>query len=666
MCHRNHVLGDRACRLLVLIASIAFGIAWTLVHGKSLHWDAVNYHFYLGFAALHDRFALDFFAAGTPSYINPYAYVPLHLLGSAGAPAAVAATVLAAVHSLSFWLTYEFALVVSPEGSGRERQAFAVLALLFAALSPVLLHGLGMTLVDIPLGALVVAGWLALAISLRRESLGWVALGAALGGLAAGLKLSNAPYAVAALSMLAFFPGNWRRKLLGTAVFGAACGVAFLAVSAPWGLGLWHAFGNPLFPFLNDYFRSPDFTSAALHYERFRPANLWEFLVRPFEMLSPLSRQHTEGHAPDLRFAALFVALAGAAVVGFRRRSPGRPVRGEAHESEEFRDAGRVLTAVAVAFVIAWCLWLKSSGNSRYFIPMSCVAAALLASLLHRAYRRWKDPSLVAIALILLAQSTLLAVGADLKRDGEAWDGPLLPMQYPDRFRDEPHLFLSTSFLSGSAFLPHWHRESGMITISGFYALGPDRPGWERAQRMISRNASRLRSLTLLPKGYDESTGLPGPTSDLDVYFRRFGLAIDSTDCEFVKAQTNLTDTARTDDRQRWATWVTCRLRPDPEAAERYVRDVRDVEVIFDRVEATCPNLFHPQRPVTEQFPNWTRLYNMGSEIQLWIADGRLLYRSSLLGGDPIDIGSVREWSIGARPIDCSKKYEPAFGGLLE
>ena len=45
----------------------------------------------------------------------------------------------------------------------------------------------------------------------------------------------------------------------------------------------------------------------------------------------------------------------------------------------------RVLIALATAFLVAWCLWLKSSGNSRYFIPMGCVAAALLAVALHRA-----------------------------------------------------------------------------------------------------------------------------------------------------------------------------------------------------------------------------------------------------------------------------------------
>ena len=86
----------------------------------------------------------------------------------------------------------------------------------------------------------------------------------------------------------------------------------------------------------------------------------------------------------------------------------------------------------------------------------------------------------------------------------------------------------------------------------------------------------------------------------------------------------------------------------------------------LDRIEDACPNLFQPARPVTEQTPYWTRLYNMGSEIQLWIEDGRILYFAPPLGGDPIDIGTVADWMERPQPIDCSRKSAPAFGGLLE
>ena len=180
--------------------------------------------------------------------------------------------------------------------------------MLLAALNPVLLQSLGMTLVDVPLGGLVVASWLMLGIALRRGTLGWVIGGALLGGLAGGLKLSNAFYAAAALLMLAFFPGSWQRRLQAAVIYGAACALAFVAVSAPWSYKLWQTFGNPLFPFLNTlplprlHLRDAELRALPTRDAVGVPA-------RPFDCCRPMV--HTRGRAPDLRYAALFVAMIG-------------------------------------------------------------------------------------------------------------------------------------------------------------------------------------------------------------------------------------------------------------------------------------------------------------------------------------------------------------------
>ena len=109
---------------------------------------------------------------------------------------------------------------------------------------------------------------------------------------------------------------------------------------------------------------------------------------------------------------------------------------------------------------------------------------------------------------------------------------------------------------------------------------------------------------------------------------------------------------------------LPCRGRA--EEAHSYARQVREVDQVFDRIEDTCPNLFHPRRPVTEQLPSWVRLYNMGSEIQLWTEQGKVHYFSPVMRGDPISAGTLEDWLAGGRPIDCSRKSMPAFGGLLE
>ena len=104
-------------------------------------------------------------------------------------------------------------------------------------------------------GPFVVAAWLLLAKAVRSGAWKAVAFAGALSGIAAGLKLSNATFAVAAVTMLAFLPG---RRLRGVVIYGVASAATFATVAAPWSWRLWSEFGNPLFPFFNHVFASPE------------------------------------------------------------------------------------------------------------------------------------------------------------------------------------------------------------------------------------------------------------------------------------------------------------------------------------------------------------------------------------------------------------------------
>jgi Glycosyltransferase family 87 len=655
---------DRSAgRFVAYAASLLFTIGWTLALGKDAHWDALNYHLYLGYSALNDRFAQDFFGAGAPSYLNPYAYVPLWLMTRAGVPAFAMATVFAALHAMILWLTYELAMVARARDDTVRQPAFALLAVALAALNPVLLQWIGATAIDISTGVLVVGGWLAVAIALRDGKLGALAAAGVLCGVAAALKLSNALFAMAVLPALLLLPGPPFRRLRGSAVFGIACGVAFVVVALPWSLELWEEFGNPFFPFLNHWFHSPDFTDAPLRYERFIPDSWLAFLYRPFAMVAPGELVHTEPRAPDLRYAVLIGALALWAAIGLGRVVGAR--LGRANGSDAIDPASlRVLLGLTVGVTTSWCLWLAQSGNSRYFVPMACVSAVVLALVLQRLCRRWRKPTLLVIALLLVWQVVQIAFGADWKRGGLAWEGPWIRVQVPDRYRNEPYLHLSAAFLSGSVLVPYLHPRSGLINITGFTVIGPGGPGGTRAQAMIERNLARVRLLTPLPSGMSEPTAVRNFADAHAGLVRRYGLRIDSVDCDILSVEGNLRGSIRRPGdppRSPWTHFASCRLEHAPGEAARFAREVREVDVIFDRVEDACPNLFQPRRPLTEQRPHWVRLYNAGTEMQLWIDSGRVKYFLPVARkGEPIDIGAAEDWARGPLPIDCSRKFTSA------
>lgn len=644
-----------AWRALAIVVSLAIALGWTFAQGKDVHWDAVNYHLYLGFSALHDRFAQDFFAAGPPAYLAPYAYVPLYLMSAAGWSAIAAATAIAAWHALALWLVFELAAAAGLRREDGRSPAWALLALLLAALNPVLLQGLGSTLSDISAGVPVLASWLALVYALRSGRTRVLVLAGILGGIAATLKLSNAFFAIGAATALFFLPGPLATRARGLLVYGAACAVAFAVSLAPWALRLWSEFGNPLFPFLNQVFHSADFTAEALHYERFIPHGLLHGALRPFEMLSVASHVHTEPRAPDVRYVALIAAGAAWAVA----------VRAGSREdaNDAAREAGTegALYGLVAALGTSWLIWLAMSGNSRYFVPMACVAGVVLALLLQRLHRRWPDVTALATALVLGVQGVQLAVGADLERSGLAWEGPWIRVDIPQRMRDEPSLYLSVGFLSGSAFLPYLHPQAGMINVGGFNVIAPGHAGFERASRMIERNAHRLRLLLPLPAGIVDRASLPGPPEQLDVYVRRLGLRVDGSDCEFPRLEGNLRGERRPESNSTWKYFISCRLVAAPAERLAYERRVAEVDAAFDRVEDACPALFHPRRPPTQEYGYLARTYHMGSEMQLFVEEGRVKYFFPLRGGDPIDIGTLAAWREAPQRIDCTRRTQPAF-----
>ncbi len=192
-------------RWYVYAACTVLAIALNFVFGKETAWDLLHYHLYAGFSALNDRFDLDYFAAGVQSYFNPYAYVPFYALVKLGLPALAVGTVLAMIHSVVLWLTYELACRVSPSEDRKGRFFFGVCATVLAFMNPVLLQQIGSSFSDITTTGLVLGGWLLLVQAVLRPRMKLVIFAATLLGFATALKPTNGLYAVTAFLLVAFF-----------------------------------------------------------------------------------------------------------------------------------------------------------------------------------------------------------------------------------------------------------------------------------------------------------------------------------------------------------------------------------------------------------------------------------------------------------------------------
>ncbi len=515
-------------RVSMYAACTVLALASNYLLGKDMPWDLLNYHLYAGFNAVNDRFSQDYFAAGAVGYFNPYAYVPFYALVCAGLPALAIGSVLAGVHSVILWLTFELAVLVSPSDDPRMRMTYGLCAVALAFMNPILIQQIGSSFADITTAELVLGGWVLLLSAVRTPSLVRVAGAGLLLGVATGLKLTNAVHAVAAIAVLIMLPLPPRRRMRFGATYLTILGLGFVILAAPWSYRLEKTFGNPFFPLMNTVFRSPEFTTELLHHYRFIPGTLIEALWRPFAMVDPVRMVHEELRAPDLRYAVLAVLLCVLLASWLRRRfanPPGAAPRPELPSSE------RALAAFLCGLGADWVLWLSGSGNGRYFLPMACVAAVMIVALLFRLLALRPKVRNYVLAALFGVQAIQLWMGTDFRWNPVPWGGQWFKVAVPEKLTTEPNLFLTIGVSSNSFIAPFLAGGSGLINFSGGYALGPEGASGERIGALMRRFSPNVRVLVPGKRIHLDAERRPPFRSEVDADLARFGLRVDTADC---------------------------------------------------------------------------------------------------------------------------------------
>ncbi|HTA64069.1 MAG TPA: hypothetical protein VK753_01070, partial [Xanthomonadaceae bacterium] len=182
----------------------------------------------------------------------------------------------------------------------------------------------------------------------------WCAAGA-IAGAVAGLKLTAAPYCLGLAGAAIAWP-SWRGMPQRLAAL-ASGGIVGIALTwGYWGTLLWHLHGNPLFPYYNEIFHSPDAAFATNTDLRFRPADTLDALLIPLRLLEK-SQRYSEMNLKDPRL--LLGAIAWIVV-------PWRALR--AVPVDVARSAR--LRGIAGFFCVALLAWAVQYGIYRYAIPL--------------------------------------------------------------------------------------------------------------------------------------------------------------------------------------------------------------------------------------------------------------------------------------------------------
>jgi hypothetical protein len=639
----------RAARLLVVCVPAAVCALWTILAGKDVNWDLLNYHYYLPFELLAGRLEQDFFAASALSYLNPLGYLPFYLMVSAGWHSIAASIALAVVHSTAIPLLYLIAWRLFDGLPPRERVGLASLAAALGVASPVWWVAVGSSYLDTLLVPPMLAGLLLL-LGAGAHPVRRAAAAGALFGAVAALKYSNAIFALAALPLACALPGlSWRARLHAGAGYAVGGVLAVAVFAGPWLALMWREFGNPVFPMMNAWFQSPDALPNNLVGARFQPADLAAVAAFPLRLALMDRSVYAEIFAPDFRPAALVAAAAAlAVVVALRPRAPAaRALRGA---------DWRVLGFLGCALV----LWLASSANARYGMLVLLLTGVGLARLAERLLSA--AAARVALAVLLAAQLAASIMASPMRwYVAEPWSRHWLPYAAPERALREPALYISVEVLTMSVIAPFLHPDSSLVNLSGGHSIPSASP---KLATLLERHRGRVRSLGRGPQLFDGRPRNP-QLAAYDAAFRRIGYRVDPADCfvipwrrddeDALSRAANLLVLDKSAEEPLSA--VSCALRATPRDPADVAAELR-VSALFDRVEKACPGLFHGQTGVTEPLGSgWARNYS-GLDTRLEALDGRLIANRYYRGRVEIDLGAQADWERGAPglPPQCTSR----------
>ena len=289
-------------------AGVVVGWAIFVVsRGEDRAWDFRNYHWYIPYAFLHGRMAIDVAVAHQATFYNPFLDIPFYWLAT-HLHSWMALAILGAVQGANVVPLY---LIARSILKVEQRALASAILSLLCMTGSLTLYLAGTTYYDNVMSVFVLSG-LALVITNRdrlRDGPLWfgaviaLAAGFLVGG-AMGLKLPEAPFALGFAAVLAVLPGDAKHRvsrLLGGGLGGVA-GVALFA--GYWFVKMGHLTGNPLFPYFNQYFHSPLALTASYRDVRFIPTHL------KTELLFPLLFSIDWGVADDLPFHDVRVGVA--------------------------------------------------------------------------------------------------------------------------------------------------------------------------------------------------------------------------------------------------------------------------------------------------------------------------------------------------------------------
>lgn len=626
-------------RYLYSLIPVFISCVAVLFFGKDVNSDTLNYHVYAAFGLLEGRISSDFFPAGPQSYLNPVGYIPFHFL-RAWLPDLWIALSLAILNSAGIYAV----IYITKEFIKKTDDFYTYyLTIVCSLLTTVFWQAVGSSFIDGYICALVLFGTLyfirSFKLSSDKEQNKNLILSAGLLGIAAGLKLTSLLYCIAAGITLFLFlwatPKRWGKLV----IFFSSGFMAFILIEGWWAYLVYERTGNPFFPYFNNVFESPFYPSQAISNNRFTPESWIDALLFPLYAVMPAPWLYQELRAPDIRFCVFFLLLI--LVVLFKWSKIKESTGG---------------AAGLVFYLLSYALWLLTTGNGRYGIHLFLMLGAFIGwfSLLLCG----KSVAKNILLFIVIVQSICLWLGAASRYSEQNFSDNWYEYEVPQELKEKPALLISLDVNSLSFLVQSLHEKSVFTNLSGQLVL----PKTQELDSFLSASAQKVNGnvwvvsiatqdafpvqLDALPSNPIVADSITQYLYTINTRLSRLSMSVDKNNCFYISPKGSV-------DFRITPLIVSCKVKPDDQVFESYKKQAVEYDLVFDKIEKSCPDFFNPKISFTENMGDlWGRKY-LGSEVRLYVSMGSVWIDFSDRAL-PINLGSFVELQHSSTIINCN------------
>jgi hypothetical protein len=375
---------------------------------------------------------------------------------------------------------------------------------------------------------------------------------------------------------------------------------------------------------------------------RFLPDSWRDALLRPLAMAASDAGVYVEIMAPDWRFAAALLLGCFVLITLRRRELTVSPV-----------------AVLGLWLVVAFTIWLLTSGNGRYFMPALLLIGPLCVALAARMPASREFRLLMATGLVGL-QGWVVYTASPWSLWGlGTWDkAPFFQVDVDEQARTTPATYVTITNISYSLIAPQFHPQSRWVNISSLPdASRPSADG--RRLATLLRQSAAIKMI--VPSRPDHMQPDGTPTSGLRAVMndilagQRLRLA-DPLRCRLLPSRGLASVGAKVDALQpellaKMGFWV-CDLQFPAPALEKREQGGADVNSVFDLVERQCPRFYQSgQTSAARVDGGWVRMYPQ-ADIRLYVMDDGKVFYKYWRAMNPVLLGQAADIRTGAQ-VEC-------------